>query len=99
MPKRQRYTREFKLEAIRLLEQGDQPAADLARQLGIQRNQLYKWKQQFERAGDNAFQGSGANARTSARSENAQLKRRVAELEEEVAILKKAATYFAKELE
>lgn len=39
MKKRQTFTREFKLEAVRLLEHGDKPAADLARELGIKRNQ------------------------------------------------------------
>jgi transposase-like protein len=45
MKKRPSYTKEFKLEAVRLLERGDKPAADLARELGIRRNQLYdqKW--------------------------------------------------------
>lgn len=44
MKKRQSFTREFKLEAVRLLERGNKSAADLARELGIKRNQLYKWQ-------------------------------------------------------
>ena len=44
--KRKRYTKEFKLEAVRLLEKGNQPPADIARELGVQRNQLYKWQEQ-----------------------------------------------------
>ncbi|MFC1816519.1 transposase [Thermodesulfobacteriota bacterium] len=44
MKKRKQFTREFKLEALRLLEEGKKPAADLARELGIRRNLLYKWK-------------------------------------------------------
>lgn len=36
--KRKRFSREFKLEAVRLLESGDQSGADLARQLGVRRN-------------------------------------------------------------
>ena len=47
MKKRQSFTKEFKLEAVRLLERGDKPAADLARELGIKRNQLYKWQEQL----------------------------------------------------
>lgn len=38
------YTKEFKLEAIRLMEESDRPASEIAMQLGIRRNQLYKWK-------------------------------------------------------
>jgi transposase len=46
------YTKEFKLEAIRLMETSDRPASEIAMQLGIRRNQLYKWKQQLEKTGD-----------------------------------------------
>lgn len=46
MQKRKTCSREFKQEAVRLLERGDRPAADIARELGINRNQLYKWQEQ-----------------------------------------------------
>ncbi len=49
MKKRPLFTQEFKLEAVRLLERGDKPpAADLARELDIRRNQIYKWKEQLQ---------------------------------------------------
>ncbi len=48
MNKRKLFSREFKLEATRMLEEGRKPAADLARELGIRRNQLYKWKEAME---------------------------------------------------
>ena len=37
---RKRFTKEFKLEALRLLEQGNKSGAVLARELGVRRNQL-----------------------------------------------------------
>jgi len=43
------YSREFKLEAVRLAEAGDKPSTQVARELGIRVNQLGKWKQQLER--------------------------------------------------
>ena len=43
------YPKEFKLEAVRLMESS---AADVARELGLRRNQLYKWKEQLEKNGD-----------------------------------------------
>jgi len=43
MTNRKRDTREFKLEAVRLLETSDQPITEIARQLGVRRNLLYKW--------------------------------------------------------
>ena len=42
MKKRKQFTREFKLEAVRLLEEGDKPPAELARELGVRRNQAGK---------------------------------------------------------
>ena len=94
--KQKRYTKEFKLEAVRLLEQGDQRAADIARELGIKRNQLYKWQEAVRAKGDDAFPGRGRQAR--AEAELARLKRENERLKEENEILKKAAAYFAKEL-
>ena len=52
------YTREFKREALRLMETTDRPASEIAMELGIRRNQLYKWKEQLARQGDKAFSGS-----------------------------------------
>lgn len=99
MATRKRYSKQFKLQAVELLEQSDQPAADVARQLGVMRNQLYKWQHTLRQKGeDQAFQGPGRNAVTEQRSEVAQLQKRLAQLEEENAILKKAAAYFAREL-
>lgn len=46
---RTRYTKEFKLEAIRLLKLGQKPATDLALELGVRRNQLYKWAEELSR--------------------------------------------------
>ena len=46
------YSKEFKLEAIRLMEESDRPASEIAIQLGIRRNQLYKWKEQMIQKGD-----------------------------------------------
>ena len=57
---RMRFSKEFKLEAVRLLELGQKPASQLALELGIQRNQLYKWQEQLQKAGgESAFRGPG----------------------------------------
>lgn len=96
MQKRKTFSREFKLEAVRLLEQGDKSAAELARELGIKRNQLYKWKEQLSEKGEAAFPGHG-RAVGDKEAEIARLKRELERVTEERDILKKAATYFAKE--
>ncbi len=95
--KQKRYTKEFKLEAVRLLERGDKPAADIARELGIKRNQLYKWQEEVHAKGNDAFPGRGRQA--PAEAELARLKRENERLREENEILKKAAKYFARESE
>ncbi len=98
MSKRQSYTREFKLEAVRLLEQSDQTAAELAIQLGVRRNQLYKWQEEVNQHGSSAFPGSGRRE-ASEESEVVQLRRELKRVKEERDILKKAAQFFAKELD
>lgn len=59
MVKRQRFTAEFKREAVRLLDAGERPASEVAIDLGIRRNQLYKWKAEQVRSGELSFPGSG----------------------------------------
>src|SRR6266852_341212 len=60
MATRKRHTKEFKLEAVRLLAQSGRPGAEVARELGIRRNQLYKWATQLKGKGrTRAFLGSG----------------------------------------
>lgn len=95
--KRRSFTREFKQEAVRLLDSGTKPAADLASELGVPRNRLYKWKETLARQGAEAFPGRGRRGATEAELE--QLRRENARLKEEVEILKKAARYFASERE
>lgn len=96
MQKRQRFTAEFKREAVRLLRAGERPAAVIARELGVPRNRLYKWATDLDAKGAGAFGGSG-RPKTS-QEELAKLQRENARLREENEILKKAAAYFAREL-
>ena len=96
MTKRKSFTKEFKLEAIRLLEKSDKTGAEIARELGIRRNMLYKWLDEVKEKGDNAFIGSGRPPISDNKVND--LKRENERLKEEVEILKKAAAYFAREL-
>ena len=94
---RQCYNREFKLEAVRLLERGQKPATQLALELGIRRNLFYKWQQDLHGKADEAFPGRGRKPRER-QSEVARLRAELRKVSEERDILKKAAAYFAKEL-
>ena len=44
MGQRRRFTPEFKRQAVLLLNAGQRPAAEIARELGVPRNRLYKWQ-------------------------------------------------------
>jgi transposase len=95
--RRPRQSAEFKREAVRLLELGEKPAARLAAELGIRRNQLYKWQKELQSKGAAAFSGSGRKP-LGEQSEVERLKAELKKVTEERDILKKAAAYFAKEL-
>ena len=92
-----RYSKEFKEEALKLLNQSEKPVSELARELGIRRNLLYKWKDQVEKKGPAAFGGSG-RPREDQSSEMSRLKKELREVQEERDIFKKAAAYFARDL-
>jgi transposase len=49
MRERKKFTSEFKREAVRLMESSQKPSSEVARELGVRRNQLYKWKEQLSR--------------------------------------------------
>jgi len=97
MSKLGRYSKEFKLEAVQLLNEGAKPAADIARGLGIKRTLLYRWRDQLNGKGEKAFQGPG-RPKNEDMSELNRLKRELETIKEERDILKKAAAYFAKNL-
>jgi len=85
---RKQYSREFKAEALALAERVGVSAA--ARDLGLHESQLYGWRLKV-RAERNQSETERSQA-----AEIARLKRQLAEQAEELAIVKKAAAYFAK---
>lgn len=88
MATRKSYTKEFKLEAIRLADA--QGVAKTSRDLDIGENLIYRWRSRLAEDKARAFPGSG-NPRD---EELAHLKRENDRLLEEVAILKKAVGIF-----
>ena len=55
---RRQFTKEFKLAAVRRLEQGVS-IAEVARALEVNPNVLHRWRQEFRRGPGNAFSGHG----------------------------------------
>ena len=90
---RRSYTREFKLEAVHLLETSGRSAAQLERELGIGSGCLSRWKQEFAEEGEHAFPGHGRLAPDQERIR--QLEQENALLRQERDILKKAVAIFS----
>jgi len=60
MPRtRRKFSREFKIEAVRLVTEGGMTMAEVARDLDIRPNLLGRWKKQFTENPDEAFPGKG----------------------------------------
>lgn len=87
------YTKEFKEEAVRLLETTGKSAAQLARELGISDSALYHWRQQFSIQGEHAFPGKGHQ--TSPEEELRHIRRELEVVKQERDILKKAVSIFS----
>jgi transposase len=83
-----KHTTEFKLEALKLADRVG--ATEAAEKLGIYPSQIYGWRTAIN---NKRTQGERESILA---TENARLKRQLAEQAEELEILKKAATYFAK---
>lgn len=94
---RRQFTLEFKREAVRQVEAGTHSVSEVARRLGIRRENLYQWQQQVRASGPGeAPPLPPPSEAESLADEVRRLRRRVAELEEEQAILGKAMAFFAK---
>ena len=93
-PKRyQRYSAEFKREAIRrAMEEGTTDRA-VCDELGISTRQFRRWRDELQLLGSDAFPGQGR----SRDEELTALKRELAQVKKERDFLKEAAAYFAKE--
>jgi transposase len=92
---RRKFTREFKLEAVKLIQERGVTVAQAARDLGVHGTVLRRWVQDVAVDLQQAFPGQGQMKPEQA--ELAQLRREVIKLKAERDILKKAAAYFAKE--
>ena len=92
---RRTFTREFKVQAVKLVTEQSYSYAEAARQLGINENQIRKWKLQFDSVGDQAFSGQGNRGVLEA--EVHRLRAENKRLLQERDILKKATAFFARE--
>jgi transposase len=87
------YTREFKLEALRLSETSGKSMAQIARELGIPDGVLYRWRRQLREEPQTAFPGKGHQGELE--EENRRLRRELERVQQERDILKKAIAIFS----
>jgi transposase len=81
------YTKEFKEEAVKLVQSSGKPAAQIARDLGISDSALYMWQKELAAKGSNAFPGTGHQS--AQEEEIRRLKRELEITRQERDILKK----------
>jgi transposase len=91
---RRRYSREFKLEAVRQLQEGRR-LVDVARELGVNATVIRRWKDQVEVDAATAFPGNGRQR--DLEDEVQRLRREVEQLRAERDFLKQTVAFFAKE--
>ena len=95
MPKEQKtFTREFKLEAVQLVQKSGKSQAQIARDLAIADSTLHHWRKEIAEDGDKAFPGSGHQ--TAQEEEVRRLKRELEVTRQERDILKKALAIFSR---
>lgn len=92
---RRKFTREFKLEAVKLIKERGVGYTQASKDLGVHQTVLRNWVKEFSGDPQHPFPGHGQQKPEQA--EIARLRREVAKLKAERDILKKAAAYFAKE--
>ena len=93
MSQRRKFSEEFKREAVGLTRQPGISVSQVARELGVGSNLLFRWRRELESGGKKAFPGKGV-ARD---QELVALKMELARVKKERDFLRDAAAFFAKE--
>jgi transposase len=94
MSTRRTYTREFKIEAVKLLRNSDKSVDAMAETLGVSKSSLSRWRREFGADPDQAFPGNGQ--RKERDEEVARLQKALRESQMENEILKKAVAIFTR---
>ena len=89
------YTREFKEEAVRLVQTSGKAIVQIARELGISDSSIHQWRKELTQQGKEAFPGSGHQ--TPLEEENRRLKRELERVQQERDIVKKVVSIFSRD--
>jgi transposase len=90
---RRGFTKEFKVDAVKLITEQGYKISEAARNLGICPSVLRRWRDQLANDGEKAFPGKGCMSPE--KEEIARLRNEVKRLQMERDILKKATAFFA----
>ena len=93
---RRKYTKEQKLEIVKLSLENDATVHELAERFDVSANTIYNWRSKYYKYEDNAFPGHGNKTMTDSEREIARLKKELREAQLERDILKKAVSIFSK---
>lgn len=95
MTTRRKFTREFKLNAVELSYNRDN-IKELADELNVRAETLYRWRSEFAVLEGGSFPGNGRKKMTEEESELERLRKELADVRMERDILKKAVGIFSK---
>jgi transposase len=100
VPRPSKYPEQFRRDAVELVRSSGRTLRDVGRELGVNHETLRNWVQAAKRAEQGWVAGDRGNGEVSVdeRDELRRLRKKVAELELEKQILRRAAAYFAKEM-
>ena len=90
-----KYSEQFRADAVELVRSSGRSVRDVGRELGVHHETLRSW---VRRAQAKTSTGADGQLNTDERDELRRLRKKVAEIELEKEILRKAAAYFAKEM-
>lgn len=93
--RRRQYTREFKLETVEFLLRGDKTGVEVACDLGIRVDQLYRWKKEYLNDKNHSFLEAG-HLQNPDEERIRKLERKLRSVTEERDILKKVVAIFSK---
>lgn len=96
MPKRSKYSTEFKREAVELCDRTGKTTTEVAKELGIRQQTLSRWRQEIL-AIKSPPRPRSTKSNEALEMENAELRRELDRVSQERDFLKKAAAFFAKE--
>ncbi len=96
MKKRRTFTEEFKRDAVELSFNSSKTVKEIAKDLGINKGNLTRWRKEYKDKGEHAFPGNGKQKLTAEEQKIKELENELRETKLERDILKKAVGIFSK---